>query len=99
MSHEWHLVARREELHLHVVVARFGFQHECGLAVHFGGNHLHLFFGQIIGVQHHDGGIPRIALARERIDVKQPATTVGHEALLRNSWRLGALIAPEVTGD
>ena len=82
VADEWHRMPRREELDLHVVIAGLRFlQHERCLAVHFRGDRLHLVFRQLVRVQHDDGGIAAEALAREGIDVKEPAAAIGHEFL------------------
>ena len=78
VADERHFMARREESHLHVVIVGLGFEHERRLAIHLGGDGLHLLIRQLIRVQHHDRGVADIALASERVDVKQPAMTVGH---------------------
>ena len=80
VADERHRMPRREELDLHVVIAGFRFQHERRLAVHFSGDCLHLIFRQLVGVQHDDRGIAAEALARERVDVKEPAAAIGHES-------------------
>ena len=71
-------VAGREVSQLHVVIAALGFQHKGGLAVHFGRDRLHLLVRKMVRIQHHDGRIAAETLARERIDVKQPATAIRH---------------------
>ena len=78
MADEWHGMARREELQLHVVIVGFGLHHERGFTVHFRGDRLHLVFAQVVGVEHDDGGVAAEAFAGERIDVEQSATAICH---------------------
>jgi hypothetical protein len=78
VTDERHFVARREESHLQVVVAGLRLEHEGGFAVDLGGDGLHLRIGEVVRIQHHDGGIAGEALASERVDVEQPAVSVGH---------------------
>ena len=81
VADERHRMTRREELDLHVVIAGFRFfQHERRLAVHFRGDRLHLVFRQFVRVEHDDCWIAAEALARERVDVKEPAAAIGHES-------------------
>ena len=95
VADERHRMPRREELHLHVVIAGFRFfQHERRLAVHFGGDRLHLVFRQLVRVEHDDRGIAAEALAREGIDVKQPAAAIGHE-----SWTSRLLLCPALMAE
>src|SRR3954452_19435966 len=72
-------MTRREVADLHIVIGAFCFKHECRLAVHFRGDHLHLIFRQMIRIQHHDCWIATEALTRERVDVEQPATATWHK--------------------
>jgi len=81
MTYERHRMPRREEFHLHVVIAGFRFfQHEGCFAVHFRGDRLHLVFRQLVRVEDDDCGVAAEALACECVDVKKPAAAIGHES-------------------
>src|SRR5690606_11625469 len=87
----------------HVVIVRLRLEKEGGLAVHFRGDRLHFLLGQVVCIQHDDGGVAAKALTRERIDVESPAVALAHEEKPSSSvrsarWRKRARSAREARG-
>ena len=79
VTDEGHLAPWREEADLEVVVGGIGREDEGDLgAVQFARQPAHLVVVQLLGIEHHRGGIAAETLARERVDEEQAALALRH---------------------